>query len=354
MKPRFVADNRAALDEVAAATSRCVAVVGFVEAIGELATSRRTARRRRRDPASGTTGQRRRDLRRRRRSSATYHKRILPNYGVFDEQRWFVPGHRSLRALRDRRGWRSGVSICEDVWSPDGPVVALGRGGADLVVNINASPYSHGRWDERLAMLRRAGRPRPGCALAYCNLVGGQDELVFDGASVVLGSRRLAARRGSHSSPRTCWWSTSWRAGQRVAAPHAVGRGGEPAGRRSESPRSGRPSARPSPRAPRSTRPLSSAPATTCGRTGSATPSSGCRAASTRRWWRRSPPTRSGAEHVHALSMPSRYSSAGSVDDALDLAGRLGIDVRVVPIDPAHQALADRADPGARRRAAGA
>jgi hypothetical protein len=114
----------------------------------------------------------------------TYRKRVLPNYGVFDEQRWFVPGSGPL-ALYEIGGVAVGVSICEDVWSPEGPVVDLGRGGAELVVNINASPYSHGRWEERLSMLRERVA-QAGCALAYCNLVGGQDELVFDGASIVI------------------------------------------------------------------------------------------------------------------------------------------------------------------------
>ena len=79
-----------------------------------------------------------------------------------------------------------GVSICEDVWSADGPVPALGRAGADVVVNLNASPYSRGRRSERLAMLRERVA-EAGCAIAYVNQVGGQDELVFDGASLVVG-----------------------------------------------------------------------------------------------------------------------------------------------------------------------
>ena len=147
--------------------------------------------------------------------AGVYHKRILPNYGVFDEKRWFDPGTDRVRALPDRRG-PVGVSICEDVWYADGPVASLGRGGADLVVNLNASPFAHGRWDERLAMLRRRVA-QAGCPIAYCNLVGGQDELVFDGSSVVVGrGRGTVLRRGRPVRRGPAWWSTSrWPSGTR-------------------------------------------------------------------------------------------------------------------------------------------
>ena len=88
-----------------------------------------------------------------------------------------------------------GVSICEDVWAPGGPVAELGRAGAQVVVNMNASPYSRGRRAERLSML--VGRAaEAGCPLVYVNQVGGQDELVFDGASLVVGADGLLLAAG--------------------------------------------------------------------------------------------------------------------------------------------------------------
>ena len=108
LKPGFVADNRAALDKVAARTGRCAAVVGFVDAGRDLL-------------------QRRRRLRRRPACSGVYRKRLLPNYAVFDEQRYFAPGTDRRPALRRSAASQVGVSICEDAWSPDGPIADAGR-----------------------------------------------------------------------------------------------------------------------------------------------------------------------------------------------------------------------------------
>ena len=169
LKPGFVADNVAALEKVAAATGQCAVVVGFVGAApgGEgLANAAAVC-------AGG-------------RVVGVYRKHFLPNYGVFDEQRWFVPGEEPPTLFGVAGAW-VGVSICEDVWFDDGPVAQAGRAGADVVVNLNASPYNRGRHAERLAMLR--GRvAEAGCAIAYVNQVGGQDELVFDGDSLIVGA----------------------------------------------------------------------------------------------------------------------------------------------------------------------
>ena len=98
------------------------------------------------------------------------------------------------------------VTICEDVWSPTGPMAAQAAGGAELVVNINGSPYHAGRRHERERMLATRAADAS-CALVYVNLVGGQDELVFDGGSMVfdergLAGRRLAAVRGGRARRR--------------------------------------------------------------------------------------------------------------------------------------------------------
>ena len=118
------------------------------------------------------------------RIAARYDKRELPNYGVFDEERTFAAGRRPL-AFRVGDALCA-TTICEDVWLPDGPASSAAAAGATVVLNISASPYHVGKGEEREDMLRT--RARDGlCVVACCNLVGGQDELVFDGRSVVVG-----------------------------------------------------------------------------------------------------------------------------------------------------------------------
>ena len=108
----------------------------------------------------------------------------LPNYGVFDEERWFAPGTSELE-LYEVAGVPVGVSVCEDLWFAGGPIAVEAAGGARLIVNVNASPYAIGRGADRLAVARQRVA-EAGCAIAYVNQVGGQDELVFDGGSFVV------------------------------------------------------------------------------------------------------------------------------------------------------------------------
>ena len=113
---------------------------------------------------------------------ATYDKHHLPNYGVFDEARNFAPGF-DLPIVRFH-GLDLGVVICEDIWQNGGPVTALGKVGVDLVLCINASPYERAKDDQRMPLVTTRAR-EAGAPMAYVNLVGGQDELVFDGDSMV-------------------------------------------------------------------------------------------------------------------------------------------------------------------------
>ncbi|HXH87846.1 MAG TPA: NAD+ synthase, partial [Gaiellaceae bacterium] len=114
---------------------------------------------------------------------AVYRKRYLPNYGVFDEDRYFAPG-RELVLLRLGRTL-VGPTVCEDIWQPGPPATDLALEGAELIVNISASPYYVGKAEDREEMLVTRARDNS-AFLAFCNLVGGQDELLFDGHSVVL------------------------------------------------------------------------------------------------------------------------------------------------------------------------
>jgi NAD+ synthase (glutamine-hydrolysing) len=174
LKPDFVRANLAALDRVAGCTQGLSAIVGFVDADDHLYTA----------AALLVDGRR----------VGTYRKQRLPNYGVFDEKRYFHPGEACPVFLLN--GAPVGVTICEDIWFPGGPPQAVTRGGAVLLVNINASPYHAGKWRERAQMLRTRAQDYT-AVVAYVNLVGGQDELVFDGTSVVLDHTGLVIARGA-------------------------------------------------------------------------------------------------------------------------------------------------------------
>jgi NAD+ synthase (glutamine-hydrolysing) len=165
LKPSFVAANRSAVEQLAPLTTGLTAVVGFVDRRFDLFNA----------AAILHDGE----------WVATYHKQRLPNYGVFDELRYFKPGRGEV-LVRTAGAW-VGVCVCEDIWLPGGPVGQLARAGADVIININASPYHRDKWRERHRMLATRASD-DAVVIAYVNMVGGQDELVFDGNSVVFGA----------------------------------------------------------------------------------------------------------------------------------------------------------------------
>ncbi|MFK0285892.1 NAD+ synthase [Streptomyces sp. NPDC090499] len=165
LKAHFLRDCRAALDEFARGTAGIVALVGFPEWDGAVHNSLAVV-------ADGAV-------------RAVYRKRRLPNYAVFDEQRHFTAGDEP--GLLDYGGTGLALSVCEDIWA-DGPPLAGPASAADLVLNASASPYHRGKGRERERMLAQRARDRR-AVVAFCNLVGGQDDLVFDGHSVVLDHR---------------------------------------------------------------------------------------------------------------------------------------------------------------------
>ncbi|MEP7104289.1 MAG: NAD+ synthase [Chloroflexota bacterium] len=175
LKPSFIRDNLRRLEEVVAATRDIAVVVGFVDLDLDIYNAAAFIYDR--------------QLR------GVYHKVYLPNYGVFDEERYFQRGRRS--PIFELGGVRIGVSICEDAWYPAGPVSLQAQSGAELLVNINGSPYHKGKRQTRETMIAtRAMDSR--AFMAWVNLVGGQDELVFDGNSLVIGPEGdLIARAGS-------------------------------------------------------------------------------------------------------------------------------------------------------------
>jgi NAD+ synthase (glutamine-hydrolysing) len=344
LKPGFVADNRRALDRVAEATTSCVAVVGFVDAERDLHNAAAVC-------AFGEV-------------QAVYRKRMLPNYAVFDEQRYFAPGT-ERPSLVSVRGVRVGVSICEDAFSPTGPIATQAAGGAELVVNINASPYYAGRLAERERMLATRAADAS-CALVYVNQVGGQDELIFDGASMVFDANGdLIARAPQFvESLLVC---------DLVVQPVFRKRLLDPRGRDVDTPLqvieiTG----------------ASTGPATTAT---PPAPTAAAGAPSPLPIADLLPPTREvyealvlgtrdyvtkngftdvvlglsggidsslvaviaadaiGADHVHGVLMPSRFSSDHSLEDAQKMCAELGIEHRVIAIEPAHVALLDMLAP---------
>jgi NAD+ synthase (glutamine-hydrolysing) len=125
-------------------------------------------------------------------AKAWYRKRFLPNYGVFDEDRYFAPGDDLL--LLEHGRTLVGPTICEDIWQPGPPATDLALAGAELIANISASPFHVGKDREREEMLVTRARDNA-CFLAFCNAVGGQDELVFDGHSLVLDDEGMVLAR---------------------------------------------------------------------------------------------------------------------------------------------------------------
>ena len=191
LKPEFVAANLEALERLAAAgPPGCTALVGYVGA-GEGDGD---------DTAHWDVALATRDLTnsvavlRDRAVIATYDKLRLPNYGVFDEARYFTP--RDTPCVVEVAGVGVGVTVCEDLWTEAGPVQAAVAAGAEVVASLNASPYHRGKRVDREAWVRHHAR-RGGVPVLYCNVVGGQDEVVFDGDSMVADAAGEVVARGA-------------------------------------------------------------------------------------------------------------------------------------------------------------
>jgi len=163
LKEHFLSDTRAALERLAEQATGIVAVVGYPERAEDVHNSAAVL-------ADGAI-------------QASYRKLHLPNYGVFDELRYFQPGQRGATIEID--GVTVGLTICEDIWQPGPPLSDEALSGARVIVNLSASPYDAGKGARREQMLQQRARDEL-TAVAFCGLVGGQDELVFDGHSVVL------------------------------------------------------------------------------------------------------------------------------------------------------------------------
>ncbi|MEI8397537.1 MAG: NAD+ synthase [Actinomycetes bacterium] len=296
LKKAFVRDNELAVERIATATKACTALIGFVKADGDQLFNAVALCRN-----GGVQG--------------VYLKQLLPNYAVFDEDRYFTPGP----ALNDgvTSGLFSiddvtvGVTICEDIWYADGPVAAQAASGARIMLNLNASPFHEGKNLQREQMLSTRAKETKS-AIVYVNQVGAQDELVFDGSSVVVDCNGvITCRMKSFESD----FAVVTIGGDGTVTPTHV----EPfasdldrvydalvVGTRDYVHKNGFTDV-------------------VIGLSGGIDSSIVAAIAV----------DALGADHVHGVAMPSRYSSQGSLDDAEKLANALGIDHRVVSIEPA-------------------
>lgn len=180
LKPQFITDNQDALATLAHECVGIVAVVGYVWQGVALKPARArpsfvTPDKHKLYNAAAIIADGR--------CVTTYCKQLLPNYGVFDEARYFHPGR--ILPLLSIRGMTVAVSICEDIWLPEGPTRDQAMAGAEVIVNINASPFHIGKGRFREQMLSARAREN-GVTVAYTNMVGGQDELLFDGNSLIV------------------------------------------------------------------------------------------------------------------------------------------------------------------------
>lgn len=331
LKPGFVADSRRALDRVAAATSRCAAVVGFVDEAHDLHNAAAVC-------ANGIV-------------VGSYRKRHLPNYAVFDEARYFTPGD-DEPVLFSIAGVTVGVSVCEDAWVPDGPIRRQGEGGAELIVNLNASPYFAGRLHHREAMLSTRAADAS-CALVYVNQVGGQDELVFDGGSMVFSADGDLLARCPQFVEQVAIVDLDVRPAFRKRLL-------DPRGRANAADLTVLDVSVPVP--DRQALP----PAALAAPLDELTEVYEALVLGTRDYVRKNgfrevviglsggidssivaaiAVDALGADHVHGVAMPSRYSSDGSRSDAAALAEALGIDHRTIAIEPAHASLLEMLSP---------
>jgi NAD+ synthase (glutamine-hydrolysing) len=332
----FVAASRAALHELAADLRRdgcgdAAVVVGYLDADGPARiSSEAMPGRGPRDALALLSGGR---------VVATYFKHHLPNYGVFDEDRYFVPGA-TLTVVRIG-GVDVALTVCEDIWQAGGPFAAAGRAGVGLVVNINGSPYELDKDDVRRPLVARRAA-EAGATVAYVNMVGGQDELVFDGDSMIVAADGALIARSPQFDEDLMVVDLDLPGASPSASTDLAGTDGMRINRVHLSdvvPAPSRPASPPAV-APRITDEAEIWAALTLGlrdyvrKNGfksvvvavsggidsAVVAAIACDAV--------------GPEHVVGVSMPSAYSSAHSRDDAADLARRTGLDYRVLPIAP--------------------
>jgi NAD+ synthase (glutamine-hydrolysing) len=326
LKPQFIKQNRESLDKIIEHSSGIVIVVGFVDSDGDIYNAAAVLYNKK--------------------LVGVYHKFYLPNYGVFDENRYFQAGKECPVFII--YGIGMGITICEDIWYETGPATVQAYAGAKLLVNISASPYHAGKGFSRERML--ATRAADNVAIvAYNNLVGGQDELVFDGNSVIFNEKGEPIARGRQFEEDLVVVDLDMESVFRSQLHDPRRRKETPWAQKelervtkievsNECPMVAKP-----PLPPRQVERLSEIAEiyqalvigvrdyvckngfekVVIGLSGGVDSSLVATIAA----------DALGAENVIGVSMPSRYSSPGSVSDAEDLARNLGIEFKVIPIE---------------------
>ena len=298
-KEHFIDDQLTALERVASACAH-PALIGFVDRDGEdlynavaLCGNNRVLQR--------------------------YYKRRLPNYGVFDEQRYFTPGESA--GIFELGGEMFANTICEDIWVPELAAEAAAQ-GASVLFNISASPFHAGKASEREEMLRARARDN-GVWLAYCNLVGGQDELVFDGRSLIISPSGDVVARGKAFAEDLV--IADFTPGAKLGASADLAPEMGPAEE------------------------VYSAIVLGLGdyvrKNGFTDVVLGLSGGIDSALTAAIATDALGPAHVHGVMMPSRYSSQGSVDDSLELAANLGIETMELPVEGPFQAFLDTLAP---------
>lgn len=324
LKPSFLADCRVAVEKFATHTQQCAALIGFADSdVNSLSTHRDQTGHQYRGAhqlggawnavavcvAGNIVG--------------TYHKRFLPNYDVFDELRYFKQGDQTLR-LFDFAGIRVGVTVCEDSWIVDGPIAQLAASGAQLVLNVNGSPYCNGKAQVRERVICDRVE-ETGVPVLYTNLVGGQDELLFDGGSF------LACP--TNAGPKITMRCNRFRELVEVIDVDVS------SASRTEVHKTSTRLAEPLSELAERWQALQLGTRDFVKKNGFSDVCIGLSGGIDSALTAAIASDALGADHVHGVLLPSRYSSEHSVADAKALAANLGISTQTLPIEPAHQAL---------------
>ncbi len=337
-KTSFLRENVAAMEQVIAASSGLAVMVGYVELGSDIYNA----------AAVGYDG----------RLVDTYRKMYLPNYGVFDEDRYFRRGEACPVYVIN--GVAVGAGICEDLWYPVGPIAVQRQAGAELVVNINASPFHAGKASQREQMIATRAADNE-LFVAYLNTVGGQDELVFDGASVVYDMNGGVAARGPAFEETLVVADLDIDSVFRNRLRDPRPRKENPAilneigdsrvvevSNPSDVERDPLPASSPAttlPEVEEVYRALVLGTRDYMGKSGFTKALVGLSGGIDSALTATVAADALGRENVVGISMPSRYSSEGSVTDSRELADNLGIEFWVVPIEPAHLAFTDMLEP---------
>lgn len=318
LKDGFVDDNLSALAKIVESISDTAAVIGFVDRdarTGEIFNAAAICR-------NGAV-------------LGVYRKQLLPNYNVFDEQRYFAPGVENPLFTINEICF--GVTICEDIWQADGPVAQQASLGAVLNININGSPFHAGKLNVRHEMTSARAKDN-NCVVAYVNQIGGQDELVFDGGSMILSADGSLVASAAQFAEEllVCDLSlpkSSARSG--ISSKQSIGKIDQPLteiaqihaalvlGTRDYVLKNG----------------FTDVVIGLSGGVDSAVVAAIAVEAL-------------GAKQVHGVSMPSRYSSTGSRTDAQVLAASLGVEMQTISIEPAFSSYLEMLEPSFANRSA--